>query len=358
MPPRSIRHAVRTALLSFWVSGLLTVIPCSVSAQTGGLESNPGDPGTSGVNSIQGDIYLPSGRRLDKRIEVKLNTLRRGVLSTMTDGNGEFSFRRLAPGQYTVLINTKDYEPVSESVEIGRTPRSDKAAEQVFTLQIHLVSKLAKADKPSVINVEFAGVPTAALQLYSHALELAKNGLCKAAIEELQKAISVYPQFVMAFNEMGVQHIRLGEFPSALEDFRHALKLEPTASIPQLNYGIVLVLEKRYQEAEKELRKAVSRDEMSAQAHYYLGRTLANLRYFADAQKELLLAIDLGGDEVKEAHRYLGAVYNAQGNSRAAIAELEMYLRLSPQVKDAPEIRKIIAGLESEIRPTTEKQPR
>jgi len=43
-------------------------------------------------------------------------------------------------------------------------------------------------------------------------------------------------------------------------------------SIPSWNYGIVLVLEKRYQEAEKELRKAVSRDE-SAQAHYFLGVT-------------------------------------------------------------------------------------
>lgn len=29
--------------------------------------------------------------------------------------------------------------------------------------------------------------------------------------------------------------------------------------------------------------------------------------------------------------------YNAQGNYRAAIAELETYLRLSPAVKDAPE---------------------
>jgi len=71
------------------------------------------------VNSIQGDIFLPSGRRLDKRIEVKLNTLRRGVMSTMTDDNGAFSFRRLGSGSYTITVSDKNYEPFSESIEIG-----------------------------------------------------------------------------------------------------------------------------------------------------------------------------------------------------------------------------------------------
>jgi len=184
-------------------------------------------------------------------------------------------------------------------------------------------------------------------------LELARDGNSKAAFEDLQKAVGIFPQFVMAFNEMGVQHIRLGELALAADDLRRALKIDPASIIPRLNYGVVLVLQKQFQEAEKELRKAVSQDKDSAQAHYYLGRTLANLRRFGDAEKELVLAISLAGDEIKEAHRYLGAVYNAEGNNQGAIAELETYLRLSPSVKDAPEIRKIIARLESD----TEKQP-
>src|SRR5215813_7261745 len=211
------RPSIRSVSLILLAFGLIGLANNSASAQLGGLGSDSGDPGTNGVNSIQGDIYLPSGRRLEKRIEVKLNTLRRGVLSTMTDDNGAFSFRRLAPGQYTVVINEKDFEPISESVEIGRAfSRSDKGAEQVFTLQIHLVAKAGKAEKASVISAAFAGVPAAALQLYSHALELAKDGNSRSAIEDLQKAVSVFPKFVMAFNEMGVQHIRLGELARAL----------------------------------------------------------------------------------------------------------------------------------------------
>src|SRR6185295_2215684 len=118
-----------------------------------------------------------------------------------------------------------------------------------LTLQIHLVSKPSKAVKASVINAKFAGVPGTALQFYSHALDLARDGNSKAALEELQKAVSAYPQFVMAFNEMGVQHIRLGEFARAADDLRHALKIDPESITPQLNYGIVLVLQKRYKEA-------------------------------------------------------------------------------------------------------------
>jgi len=107
----------------------------------------------------------------------------------------------------------------------------------------------------------------------------------------------------------------------------------------------VLVLMKQYKEAEPELRRALNIKEQSAVGHYYLGRALAYLNRFDEAEKELTRAVTLGGDEVTEAYRYLAGIYNARGDSVRAIAELETYLRVAPKSPDAEHVRQLIRQL-------------
>jgi Flp pilus assembly protein TadD len=268
-------------------------------------------------------------------------------MTTMTDDNGTFSFRRLGPGRYSVVIDDeKDYEPVTEQVDIIQPgARSINSPEQIFTVQIRLKSKGGSEFKPAVVNSEFANVPRRALDLYKKALELARRGNNKGAIEQLQQAVSEYSGFMLAFNELGVQYLRLGELEKANDSLRSALKIAPDAFEPLMNHGIVLVLLKRFNQAEPELRSALKNKEQSAIGHYYLGRALANLQRFDDAEKELTSAVNLGGDEMKEAHRYLGAIYSVRGDNEHAIAELETYLRFVPTAKDADALRQIIRQL-------------
>ena len=318
-------------------------------SQTGGVDFDPGDPGTGGRNSIQGSVYYPSGRHLDKRMRVKLNTLRGGDLTTLTDDNGAFSFRRLAPGSYTVVIDgDKDYEPAIERVDITQPISRASAAGQIITVQIQLRLKQGGGAKPAILNAALAGVPTAAVELYRKALEFAQQGESKKAIEQLEKAISVYPQFMLALNELGVQHLRLGQLDKAVAAFRSALEIAPDVFEPRLNYGIALVYLKQLKDAEAELRLALVKNDSSAVAHYFLGRALAVQRKFDEAEKELERGISLGGSEVGGAHRYLGAIYKERGDNQRAISELETYLRLVPSAEDAAQIRKIIAELKVE----------
>ena len=169
-------------------------------------------------------------------------------------------------------------------------------------------------------------------------------------IEQLQRAIAAYPRFMLLFNELGVQYLRLGDSEKANKALESALKLAPTAFTPLLNHGIVLVSLNRYKEAESELRAAIKQNPESAFAHYFLGRTLARLRRFNEAEGYLTRAIQLSGDDVNEAHRYLGAIYNDRGDDRRAISELETYLRLVPSAKDAQQIREIIQQLKESSR--------
>ncbi|HEX6284810.1 MAG TPA: tetratricopeptide repeat protein [Pyrinomonadaceae bacterium] len=332
---------------------LLIAVSClcvlgAASAQRVSLESDTADLGTGGRYVIQGTLVFPSGQRVDRPMKVRLSTPMRGEISTMTDTNGRFLFRRLSPGSYTIVIDGGDnYENVTEQANIVQAGRSVGSTEEIIPVLIRLKPKAGESIRPEVVHAELANVPKPALDLYNNALKLAQEGKNKAAIEKLNQAIAAHPNFMLAFNELGVQYQKIGELEKANEALVTALKISPTSFAPLVNQGIVLVRLKRYADAEVVLRDALKENEKSAIAHFYLGRALAYLGRFDDAEKELNSAVTLGGDQMKEAYRYLGAIYHAKGDTPRAIAQLETYLRIAPKAEDADAVRQLIKQLKS-----------
>ena len=66
---------------------------------------------------------------------------------------------------------------------------------------------------------------------------------------------------------------------------------------------------KKLPEAEEQLRAAVGKQSGAPTAHMYLGIVLAIQRKLDEGQKELGLAIASKSPEVPLAHRYLGGIY-------------------------------------------------
>ena len=341
----ALRIAVRPLLIVF---SCLCLVGAASAQRVVQLDSDTMDAGTGGRYIIQGTVVFPSGQRVDRPMKVRLYTATRGEVTTMTDTNGRFLFRRLSPGSYTIIIDgEKDYENVNEQTNIiqaGRTLNTS-ATEEIIPVQIRLRYRAADSVKPEVVHAELADVPKPALELYNNALKLAQDGKNKAAIEKLNQAIAAHPNFMLAFNELGVQYQKVGELEKANEALQSALKISPTSFAPLVNHGIVLVRLKKYAEAEVDLRAALKENDKSAIAHFYLGRALAYLGAFDDAEKELNAAVTLGGEQMKEAHRYLGAIYHARGDTARAIAQLETYLKVAPKAEDADAVRQLIRQL-------------
>jgi Flp pilus assembly protein TadD len=301
------------------------------------------DAGLGGGNSIVGSVYDSSGQKLSRRIQVRLTTMTAGDRISMTDDNGNFSFRGLVSGTYTVVIDKeKEYEPHSQSVGIIQFRGSPGGT---YNLNIRLSPRAGADTRPGVLQSELANVPQPALLAYSKALELAKNKDYLGAIEHLQLSITEYPEFTLAYNEMGVAYLRINELQKADESFLAALKIEPDAYAPQMNRGIVLVSMKKFEDAETVLRKVVKLNDQSAVAHYFLGQAIANLGKFDEAEKELAFAVKTGGPEMKEAHRVLAIIYGARGDKKKAVKELETYLELNPTTPDAEQLKNVIKQL-------------
>lgn len=326
---------------------LLLCLSSSILSQI--VPSEARDTGWGGNNSIIGTVLSPSGQRVETRIKIRLATMVRGDATTVTDERGNFSFRGIPSGNYTIVIDKeKEYETLTQQVDIIQFRGSPA---QVYTLNIRLSLKGQAKTTPGVLNSELADVPKTALNLYNKAAELAKKGDHRGAIAQLRLSISEYPDFMLAFNELGLQYLRLNEVKKADESFKSALKIKPEAFAPLINHSIVLVHMKRFEEAEPVLRNALKMKAQSAIGHYFLGQTLANLGRFDEAEKELVSAIALGGDEMKEAHRFLAIIYGARKDNKRASDELEIYLRLVPTAPDAEQLRNVIRQFKSLDKP-------
>jgi len=326
---------------------LIAAIASEVVAQGNGTAAT----GTGGDHMIQGKIFFPSGRRAEGTIVVKLTNLNVPEITAMADASGSFVFTGLSPGNYTVVVNAGDqYEIAREPVTIDSDMNIRGAGIPLnqtrrYTVMVTLQPKPDKNNvKTGVLNASLADVPDDARALYQKALDLIKGGDLQKAIENLKNAVALYPKFPLALNELGVQYLRLGQANKAVEPLRSATALSPDAFSPKLNLGIALLETQQYTEAETQLRGAL-KVSTTPTAHMYLGLTLARLKNSPEAEKELKLAIELGGDQLALAHYYLGGLYWQMRSYRLAADELETYLRLAPNAPDADRVRSTIKDL-------------
>jgi len=297
------------------------------------------DTGFGGGNAITGMILSPSGGRLQRRITIRLSTPTRGDRVTVTDENGNFAFRGLSSGEYTIVIDKeKEFEPITQPVSIIQ-PRGFPPTSPM--VNIRLTAKSGTDAKPSVLNADLAGIPKRALELYNKGAELSKAGNLPGGIEQLKLAVAEAPNFMLAHNEMGALYLKLGDLPKAADALNEALKINPKAFAPLLNLGIVLVAQKKWAAAEPVLREAVGLKDDQPVPHYFLGQALAYLDRFDQSAVELEKAVSLGGDEMKEAHRLLAIIYSSRGEKLRAATSLETYLKLNPKTPDAEQLRRV-----------------
>jgi tetratricopeptide (TPR) repeat protein len=328
----------------------------SVYAQMGRNTS-----GTGGKHTIQGSIYLPGGTRTDNSITVKLESTTYSSLSVVADRSGSFSFTNLTPGSYTIVIDAgENFEITREYVYIDETAapqgRSDPGAvrmrvtesPRIFRVPIYLQLKRNKSLSNKILNAKLAGVPKDALKYYEKGIELSRSNKTEEAIFELRQAVAAYPQFSIALAELGKIYLKLSRLDNAIDALRLSVSIDPKNFEAKLDYGIALLNKKEIDNAQKQLTDATEINSSAVTPHYYLGIIFVEKQNLDEAQKELELGEKLAGEKsYPQLHKMLSGIYWEKKQYKMAADELEKYLQLSPNVKDAEKIRQVIKDLRS-----------
>jgi len=140
-----------------------------------------------------------------------------------------------------------------------------------------------------------------------------------SAIGYFLKAISLCASNVLALTQLASYLGRRGEYFRAIAYYTEAAQFPPVASTIYVNIGVAWYKLKCFPESEEALQKAVQIAPTNVQAHIYLGKVKHAQGEFLDAERHLIMAIELDGKSLDEEDEIMQSM-NGQV-AKASVAE-------------------------------------
>jgi predicted Zn-dependent protease len=229
-------------------------------------------------------------------------------------------------------IGRRDYaaaEPVLQKL-VGREPAS-----YVGWFDLGFVENaLGKMDESiAAYRKSVAAKPDVFESNLNLGLQLAKTGQADAE-QFLRAATHLQPTDHAAEGQyrawVGLAHVIEKLRPEeALADYRLAAALQPKEAEPHLSAGQILEQENKFPEAEQEYKQGLALEPGSVDAVIGLANVSMKQGRFSDAE-EYLRKLLVGHADSAAVHVQLGRVLAADGKTDAAVAELQMGVKLAP----------------------------
>lgn len=305
----------------FAIQCLTLTVACLLSSQTT-LAQAP--------SSIQ--LFMPNGGGPPSRV-LRLTLVRDdGYVDTVfTDSKGKYSFSTPKVGGtifYTVTVET-DNQTYATTTATFRLDPNNPNQTAIFLRPL----SVAKTRVPEVVDVtNFEGnVPSKARAAYKRGMDLIAEGKLENAIGSLREAVTIYPQYVRALNDLGVTFLKLNQLDEAAATFRSATEISKRFFHPRLNLGIVLNRQKKYREAMEVLEPLYSENRGTLEVRLVYAKALEGAGELAAAEK--LYRSTLESKKLPASTRAtlefsLGVNLNRQGRYADAVTELEQAIIL------------------------------
>lgn len=154
------------------------------------------------------------------------------------------------------------------------------------------------------------------------------------AMEQIKEALRLNPHFPEGYNNLGYALRRLNRIDEAEACHREALRLMPDFAEAHNNLGADLQRLNRIEEAELQFREALRLDPHLAEAENNLGGVFLSKGNVEEAAAHINAALKID-PENPEAHNGMGGVLLRMGKIEDAVAEWQAALRLNPEYPEA-----------------------
>jgi predicted Zn-dependent protease len=295
----------------------------------------------SNTGSIHGNVVAPDGSPLNGAVRITLKVMRGDSTIAYTDQFGRFDLMNVNQGEYTIEADSdrdRRFDVGSEKVLVRRGVAS------LVTIYLKEKKSEARANRDKSVSVAMFDqkVPGAAKKEFENASRASAEGNAIESIAALRRAIAIYPNYIMARNDLGAQLLEQGQLDDAATELHAAIKIDPNAANPHINLGIVLERQNNFAESLAALDKGLSLDAGSPVAHLYAGMDSVKLNDLVRGEKEFNAAYSLGGNTYAVALLHLGKLYMKTGERELAIKAFQSYLRESPDAPEAAQVEKLL----------------
>jgi len=293
-------------------------------------------------------VVYTDDRRAGKNLLVRLmqGSSSTTVQTTYTNDVGKADFGGIAIGDYHVVVSGEGIQTTdSESFEVD--PRQGS--------QTHYVTvRAVKPDGPKSMGSESGSVSASDLNVPHQArkeLEKANEAMARQdwskAAELLNKAIAIYPQYVGAYNNLGVVYGRMNDAAHQQEALQKAISLDEHFAPACENLAKLYLRQKDFSQAETLLGKALSVDPNNGQDLTLLADTQYMERHYDAAIATAQRAHSLPNEHPSVVHYIAGKAYEQENRKDQALAEFQMFLKEEPAGPRADHVRSDIAKMQS-----------
>jgi Tfp pilus assembly protein PilF len=262
--------------------------------------------------------------------------------STLADARGRFRFSHLEPGAYTVAAFVPTRGEMRQTIDVGPST-ADERGRVAVTLRLN--EAVMTPDRSGVVSTRELSIPPAAWKQFEEARKRLSKRDISGAVEHLNKATKIAPQFVSAWNTLGTIAYQTKDYTRAEEVFRRALFEDPAAFEPLVNLGGVLLTLNKIDEAYKYNLYAVLKRPNDALANSQLGMSYFALGNMSLAEKYLREAVRLDPGHFSNPQLLLTEIYLRRGDDVSAAAQLEDFLKHHPDWPTAAKMREAIKKL-------------
>jgi len=230
----------------------------------------------------------------------------------------------------------------SDSVSMALKSTMDDA--RVGTILLHPLSRASAL----VVSATTLKAPANARRAYERGLEAMRAEKWDAAAAEFGKAVKIYPQFAVAWYQLGLARQSRNDAAGALEAWRASEKSDPRYVKPYENLTLAADHRGDWTESEKYSRLWIQLDPEDFPGAYLLNAVAnARLNKAEEAEKAARAGLRLDKEQkIPRMHYVLGLILMDKKAYAESAQCFRKYLELAPNANDAAVVRQQLPKLE------------
>lgn len=276
--------------------------------------------------TLAGTVFTEDNNRIE-HADVKLCDAGGTRLGEeVTTDSGEFAFRGLARGPYTLQVSANGYQSQEIHVDLSF------ASERGVAIYLKSLSSGPRATTPgATVSAHEMSMPEAARNLVDAGKRkfwVDKNH--EAGMQDLERAVSIAPSYYEAYYEIGMADLALGKTDPAEQSFRKSLEASAEKyGNAYVGLGSVLVSQGKVSDGEKALIQGVELNPKSSLGFYELGKIQLSQKRLEEAGKSAEQARSIAPN-FASVYRLLANIHIQQKNYRALLTDIDAYVKLDP----------------------------
>ncbi len=210
-----------------------------------------------------------------------------------------------------------------------------------------LLHRLGGSEGTTVSSTTLAA-PKDARKAYEKGLALAKKNKLEEAQAELQKAVTAYPHYALAWCDLGKVQVMLGRPEDARKSFDASVQADDKYVPPYVEIARLELRANQWQDLADTSQKAVKLDPFNYPDVFFWNAVANYNLHKADAAEESVRRAQRldTRHQIPQVSHLLGVILADRKDFSGAAEQMRDYLKFAPQAKDAPTVRSQIEELD------------